>query len=198
VWLGNARRGEAGISFVNWGAEVFEVKGDEAQWKVIFARLSTMDIDQVVKDGELTSLLPDAPEGSVRGATYRAIKQIELDLSRSFTRVRNVGYRMVHAREHENLARDQHMKARRRVKAGQRKAHAADRALLTREERQRIDALELNMAQQADMLKRLDRGLKTERLERKAETAELAEQMAAMQEQLRQLHERHGKSVPSS
>lgn len=174
---------------------MFAVKGDQAQWRVLFERLSTMDIDEVVKDEELFALLPDAPEGSVRGAYARAVKQVEIDLKRSFTRVRNVGYRMVHAREHEGLARDQHMKARRRVKVGQRKAHAADRALLTREERQRIDALELNMAQQADMLKRLDKGLKVERQERKAETAELAEQMAAMQEQLRQLHERHGKSA---
>lgn len=176
---------------------MFEVKGSEAQWKTVFSRLSTMDIDEVVKDEELAGLLPDAPEGSVTSATYRAIKEVEVDLKRSFTRVRNVGYRMVHAREHEGLARDQHLKARRRVKVGQRKAHAADRSLLNQDERRRIDALEINMAQQADMLKRLDKGLKVERQERKAETAELAEQVAAMQEQLAALLSKHGKAVPA-
>lgn len=175
--------------------ELFQPKGAQAQWKTIFERLSTMDIGQQVTDEELIALLPDAAEGSWRGATLRAIKECETELKRSFTRVRNVGYRMVHAREHEQLVTQQRTRARRRLTAGQRKAHAADRTLLSPEERRRMDALEMNMAQQADMLKRLDRGLKTERQERKAETAQLAEDVASMKTQLEALLSKHGKAA---
>ena len=177
--------------------ELFQPKGAQAQWKIIFERLSTMDIGDQVTDDELIALLPDAAESSWRGATMRAIKECENELKRSFTRVRYVGYRMVHAREHEVLAAQQRTRARRRLTAGQRKAHAADRSMLTAEERRRIDAVEMNMAQQADMLKRLDKGLKVERQERKAETAQLAEDVASMKTQLEELLTKHGKAIPA-
>lgn len=167
---------------------MFEARGDRPQWQTVYDTLSAMGIGDVIKDAELAGLLPDAPEGSVRSAFYRAVKQLEEDRQRTFTRVRCVGYRMVHAREHEALARGQHRKARRRLAAAHRKAHAADRALLTREERQRLDAIEINLAQQSDMIRRLDRGLKVERQERKAETAGLAEKV----DQLAALLARHG------
>lgn len=66
--------------------------------------------------------------------------EMENERKRSFARVRGVGYRMVQAVEHGDLARQQHRKAKRRLKAAHRKAHSADRSLLTQEERQRIDA----------------------------------------------------------
>lgn len=178
--------------------EMFQPKGSRAQWKTIFERLSTMDIGDQITDEELIALLPDAAARSWHGATQRAIKECETELKRSFSRIRNVGYRMVHAREHEQLVTQQRTRARRRLTAGQRKAHAADRTMLTPDERRRMDALELNMAQNADMLKRLDRGLKTERQERKAETAQLAEDVAEMKTQLEALLSRHGKSVPTT
>jgi uncharacterized coiled-coil protein SlyX len=159
---------------------MFETKGDRAQWIVIYDHLATLQIDEIVKDETLFSLLPDAPEASVYGAFRRAMREMETGHQRTFDRVRTVGYRMVHPRETERLARGQQTKAKRRLKSAQDKAHSADRSMLDHAEKQRIDALELNLAQQRDMIRRLDRGLKVERLERKAETADLTERMDAL------------------
>lgn len=167
---------------------MFEVKGDRPQWMVIYERLADMQIGDVIKDDELAGLLPDAPEGSVRSAFYRAVKETEDELRRTFCRVRTTGYRMVDANEHERLARDQHKRARRRLTAARRKAHSADRSRLTPDERRRLDAVELNLAQMQDMTKRLDRGLKSERIERKAGEAATNERI----DELVSLLQRHG------
>lgn len=147
---------------------MFEIKGDRPQWRVIYDRLAGMSVGETVADDELYALLPDAPEASVKGAFFRAVKETEDEMHRTFCRVRKTGYRMVEAKEHERLARDQHKRARRRLTAAVRKAHSADRSRLTHEERQRLDAIELHLAQQQDMTKRLDRAVKVERVERKA------------------------------
>ncbi len=167
---------------------MFETKGDKAQWVVIYEYLATLGIDDVVKHEELAALLPDAPEGSVRSAFHRAVREMEISHSRTFDSVRSVGYRMVHPRETERLARGQQKKSQRRLKSAIDTAHSADRSMLSQHEKQRIDALELHLAQQRDMIRRLDRGLKVERLERKAQTADLTERM----DQLQALLTKHG------
>ena len=170
---------------------MFETKGDRPQWSVIYDRLAVMEIGEVIKDEELFGLLPDAPEGSVRGAFWRAVQQIEDDLHRSFDRVRTVGYRMVDAPEHERLARLQHKKAKRRLKAAIRKARSADRSRLTPDERRRLDAIEDHLARQQEMIRRLDaRVEKTEQRTARNEkdTARLADRLDALRDLLR----RHG------
>lgn len=174
---------------------MFEMKGDRAQWQVIYEHLAELFIGDVVKDAELLDLLPDASETTVRSAFYRAMQEMETEHSRSFTRVRLVGYRMVEAAEHERLARDQHRKAKRRLRTAHRKAHSADRSLLTSEERRRIDAVEMNLAQQQDMISRLDervsrteKSLKDARREQRVDAAELSDRIDGLKELL----ERHG------
>lgn len=174
---------------------MFDMKGDRPQWQVVYEALAAMDIGDVVKDADLAELLPDAPEGSIRSAFFRAVKQMEDDHKRTFSRVRLVGYKMAHARENEGLARAQHKSAKRRLKAAHRKAHTADRSLLTQEERQRIDAMELNLASQRDMISRLstrveklDASLKQVRRDQKTDTAQLAERV----DRLADLLQRHG------
>lgn len=159
---------------------MFETKGDRSQWAIVYERLATMDIGQRITDDELFRLLPDASESTVRNAFWRAVREMEQDHQRTFDRIRTIGYELVHPREVERLARGQQRKAKRRLKSAQDKAHSADRSMLSHAEKQRIDALELNLAQQRDMIRRLDRGLKVERQERKAETADLTERMDAL------------------
>lgn len=174
---------------------MFEVKGDRPQWQVVYEALAGMDIGDVIKDADLAALLPDAPEGSVRGAFFRAVKQMEDDRKRTFSRVRLVGYKMAHARENEGLARSKHKSAKRSLRAAHRKAHAADRSLLTTEERKRIDAMELNLAAQRDMIGRLstrveklDASLKDVRREQRTDAAQLADRV----DRLADLLQRHG------
>lgn len=174
---------------------MFEVKGDRPQWQVIYDYLSTMAVGDVVKDEELAALLPDAAEGSVGTAYRRAVRQVEDDLKRTFTRVRTVGYRMVDANEHEGLARGHHKRAKRQLKTAKRKAVSADRSRLTREERARLDAVELNLSRQIEMTNRLtarvdkvENDLKAARRELRVDSAHLADRV----DQLAALLERHG------
>lgn len=135
---------------------MFEVKGIEAQWETIYRHISEMSIGDEIKDDELVGLLPDAAENSVPGAFWRAVRAVEDEKSRTFARVRGVGYRMVEASQHEQLARRQHKFAKRRLKSAARKLHSADRTLLTADERRRFDALEDHVSRQQEMLHRLE------------------------------------------
>lgn len=179
---------------------MFAPKGTTAQWEVIYARLAEMSIGDEVKDAELFALLPDAPEASVRSAFHRAVRQVEDDMRRTFARIRNVGYTMVEASEHERLARRQHKFAKRRLKAATRKLHSADRALLSPEQRRRFDALEDHLARQAEMIRRLDerqarteQEIKTLRRTTKADLAAVSEHATeAAKAAVTELLARHG------
>lgn len=159
---------------------MFQTKGDRAQWQVLYEYLTTMNIGDVVKYDELAGLLPGTPEGSVKSAFYRAMRECETQDKRTFSNVRGVGYRMVDANEHERLARVHHRKAKRQLRMSMRKARSADRSRLTREERSRIDAIELHLARQIDMTNRLaarvdrvEADLKAARREQRTDTAAL-------------------------
>lgn len=153
---------------------MFEVKGDKPQWRVIYDRISRMGIGDVITIEELEALLPGV---AVRPPFYHAVKKVEENLSRTFENVRGVGYKMSEPRNHEKLARDKHKGARKMLQKAQRKVASADRALLTPDERRRLDELEHHFARHSEMLKRLDdRQLKTER------RVEDAEQRVALTE----------------
>jgi hypothetical protein len=137
---------------------------------------------------ELSALLPDAPEASVKGAFARAVREMEDEHKRTFDRVRLVGYKMVDANEHERLARRHQRKGYRQIKTAVRKARSSDRTRLTHEERQRLDAVELNLARQVEMTRKLDGRVKAEVQERKAADASLSERV----DRLTALLERHG------
>ena len=169
----------------------FKVKYGRPQWVIIYEQLSQMQVGDVLRDEELYGLIPEAPQASMRVAFFRAVRQMELDNHRTFDRVRLVGYRMVEAAEHEGLARRQHRKANRRMKAAVSKARSADRTRLAPEERRRIDAMEDHLARQLDMIKRLD-GRVTKVEERTASTEKghvtLTDRLDRVEDMLR----RHG------
>jgi hypothetical protein len=163
---------------------MFDVKGDRPQWQVVYEYLSAMRIGDVLKYSELFGLLPDASENTVRGAFYRAVKQCEDELRRTFANVRTIGYKMVDAPEHERLARGHHLKAKRQLRKSKRKVVSADRSRLTREERVRLDAMELNLAKQIEMTNRLsdkvtriEEDLKAARRQQSSDSAELSERV---------------------
>ena len=143
---------------------MFEVKGSRPQWRMVYERLETMRIGDTIDDDELAALVPNAAsKASITVAFWRAVKEMENEHKRSFARIRKVGYRMVEAYEHEMLARQQHTKAKRRLTTAVRKAHSADRTLLTLDERQRIDAIEDTLGRQKQWIQRLEtRQAKTE------------------------------------
>lgn len=166
----------------------FQPKADVAQWRQVYERLASMKVGDVVTHEQLERMLPGAGDGSIKSAFYRAVQECETELHRTFASVRGVGYRMAEAREHERLAADHHRRARRQLKRSKRKVTSADRSQLTREERARFDALELNLARQMEMTSRLEARVKTESRERRAADAELSERV----DKLTALLERHG------
>jgi len=171
---------------------VFEPKGDRAQWRVVYRYISSLKVDDQVTDVELAGLLPeDAAETSWRSAFHRAMRELEQTHKRTFARVRGVGYRMVEAAEHEGLARAQHKRAKRRLAAAHSKAHSADRSRLKPDERLRIDAIELHLAQQQAMTRRLEsrverlqQGLQEARREHREDIASVSDRVDRLAEQL--------------
>lgn len=134
---------------------LFEPKNGVAQWRTIYEHLLTMNIDDVVTDEMLASLLPDAAPGSIRSAFDRAMREMETERSRTFDRVRKVGYRMVEAREHELIAQRHHKRSRRQLKKSRQKLVSADRSRLTADEKTRFTALEVHVSQMQEMTHRL-------------------------------------------
>ena len=167
---------------------MFDIKGDRPQWQVIYERLQQMEIGEVIKYTDLFALLPETPEASIRSAFTRAVRAMEDERHRTFANVRLVGYKMVDAAEHEGLARRHHKRAKRQLKSAKRKVVSADRSRLSREERARLDAMELNLSRQMEMTSRLEARVKTEVQERKAADANLSERVDA----LAQLLAKHG------
>ena len=122
----------------------------------------------------------------------RAQQELESAHQRTLACVRNVGYRIVEANEHEGLARHHHKKSRRQLKKASRRLSSADRSALTTEEAERVDRLESTVARHSDLLRRLDR--RTETLETavdaKADAAATEDRLSRIEDLLR----RDGKS----
>lgn len=134
----------------------FEVKGDRAQWRVVYDRIRYMTIGDVVTDDELKAVLPETSWASIVSAMNRAIREVEQQLHRTLERVRLTGYVMVEAREHERLGRKHHKRAKRQITKARQKIASADESLLTPEERKRFRALEDHLRRHQSMIRRLD------------------------------------------
>jgi hypothetical protein len=167
---------------------LFATKNDRPQWQAIYEHIVTMNIGDVVTDADLATLLPDAAAASRPGAFWRAVRHMELDRLRTFSRVRNVGYIMAQPVDHAGLAGKHQKRAGRQLQSAHRKAQSADRSLLSHEDRRRIDALEMNLARQRDFNARMAKQLKTETRERKADVAVVSERV----DQLTALLTKHG------
>lgn len=136
---------------------MFEARGRESQWRTIYRNIHELPVGSMVDMDTLRKLLPDAPDGSIRTAFHRAMKEMELVDQRSFVTEFGVGYRVASAAEHEGLAKRQQKFARRRVETGLRKAASADRTQLTSDEVRRLSALEDHLRRSRSFLKQLER-----------------------------------------
>jgi hypothetical protein len=170
---------------------LFTPKNGVAQWRTIYEHLLTMNIEDVVTDETLASLLPEAAPGSIRTAFDRAMREMETERSRTFDRVRKVGYRMVEAREHELIAQRHHKRSRRQLKKSRQKLVSADRSRLTADEKARFTALEVHVSQQQEMLRRLSAkqtAMQQVQVKTSGDVAAISEQVS----NLTALLERHG------
>lgn len=179
---------------------MFEVKGDQAEWRMIYARTLALAVDDVIKYTELDEIL-DRDFRQNRSPIYRVIAELEKSNARTLAIVRGVGYRVAAASEHEGLARAHHQRSRRQMKKAVNKAASADRSALTPDERQRIDKVEMSLRQHAQMIRRLEMRdeqraaeIKNLRRQTNADVAELADRV----DRLTELLERHGVKAEKS
>ncbi len=135
--------------------EIFAPKGEKPEWEILYEYLKECGKGDLVKYEQLSNLLGrDFLKG--RTPIYKAMRRLEDEDHRSLLNVKNAGYRITVAQEHEGLARQHHKRSRRQLTKSYGKIKSADRTELSREERQRFDALEMSIKQHADMIRRLE------------------------------------------
>lgn len=172
---------------------MFETKGAVAQWVPLFDLLSTKEIDDVVSYAEMSAVAGFSVLNN-RGPLYDAIRHLESDCKRTAECIPNVGYRVVHPREHSSIGLKHQKKARRSVGRGLRKVGAADLSLMNQDELRTIRDTQAIMDSQHRMLrKRVDNhDVKIEALE----AADRKKQVAL--DELRSNLARLGVTLPDS
>lgn len=171
----------------------FQPKGDVAEWQLIYDQLVTMRVGQVVSYNDLTDIL-GRDFLPARGPFHKANRKLLETRKRGLLNVKNVGYRVVTAAEHEMAARSQHRFANRRLRRARDWIENTDRNELPEEIRQRFDQLEAHIGRQIDFTRRLDGRLaKVEKAtQRQAEaSADAGEKLAKLIAAL----ERHGINI---
>lgn len=132
-------------------------RGVESQWRTIYRHIHDLPVGSMVDMDFLRKLLPGAPDGSLRTAFHRAMKEMETVDQRSFVTEWGVGYRVAAATEHAALARRQQVFARRRIDVGLRKAASANLSELTADERRQLAMTEDHLRRSRSFLKQLER-----------------------------------------
>jgi len=175
-------------------AVTFEPKGDVAEWQIVYDHLKTLDVGEVVTYEHLSKLL-ERDFLAARGPFHKANKHLLATHKRGMVNVKNVGYRVVTATEHEDVARDQHRFAKRRLRKSKHWLANTDRGDLPPEAVERFDRLEQSLDRQIDFTQRLDRRVARVEKALNASRVEIAEQASDTAERLTKLTEalqRHG------
>lgn len=134
---------------------MFETKGDVAEWRLLYDRAAQMKVDETIGYAELDVLL-GRPFRDDRAPIYKVQREMLGTLSRTLVNVVNVGYRVARADEHAGLGVSRQKRARRQIRAGIRIVKGADRTSLSPRESVRLTAVEMNLADQARMLRLTD------------------------------------------
>ncbi len=175
----------------------FEPKGEVAEWRVLFDHLSTLKVGDLVTYDELSTLL-GRDFLVARGPFHQANQRLLAAHKRGMVNVRNTGYRVVAAVEHEDVARDQHRFAKRRLRKSKHWLANTNREELPPEVVERFDQLEQTLDRQIDFTRRLDRRVAKVEKALEASRSELAGQATATDDRVSKLVEalaRHGITI---
>jgi uncharacterized membrane protein YccC len=172
----------------------FEPKGDVAEWQLIYDTIKPLQIGDVITYDELTEAL-GRDFRTARGPFHKANRELLTDEKRGLLNLRNVGYRVVTAEEHEGAAKAQHRFAKRRLRQSKHWLKNTDRSDLTPEVAARFDRLESTLDRQIDFTRRLDqrvarveKALEASRSEAQDHTEEISKRLVKLTEAL----QRHG------
>lgn len=149
-------------------AVAFATKGAVAEWQLLYDHFETLSVGAEVSYAKLDELL-GRPFLDSRSPFTKANLRLLSEHKRGLVNVRNTGYRVVSAKEHETAAKSQHKSARRRLKRAQHWVRNADRSQLTVEEQRRLDNMDMQLGRQLQLTKALN-----DRVERVEAVVQLA------------------------
>lgn len=168
----------------------FTPAGDHARWRTLYDLLCEREIGEVLtyeEMGEALGLDAKRDRQVMQLAMRRAIRELEVNNSRTTDAVTNIGYRIIEPAEHLSLARRHQGKAKRSVVRAHNKVESADRNLIR--DPAVVRALEVAahiLADQQEMMKRMD--LRQGNLEKAV--ASVAQKTERNEDELVELRER--------
>lgn len=181
--------------------DLFEPLGVKAEWRIVYDRLKSLKVDEVITYQELSDLL-GRPFVNDRAPYYRAKQELERNDSKTLANVSGRGYRVVHPTEHERLAKGHVRRSHRQLTKAKDRVDSADRKGLTPEERRRLEAMSVHLSSLHAVVQRLNRTVSEhdERLAKiredmKADRRGTQEDLASLSEKVEyvtSLLERHG------
>lgn len=158
---------------------MFDTKHDTPEWKTLLECLVKLEPDGVIGYEELSELL-DRPFSDDRTPLYRAQTHLERDHHRTLECIRNTGYRVVAASEHERLAGKHQRRARRQVRKARNRATSANRSELSQAQRERLDVITATLEKHETMLRRNSTRIETVDERRKESDRRVQSDMAAL------------------
>jgi hypothetical protein len=137
----------------------FEPAGDQARWRILYELLRPIQPDGVLSYEEMAealSLDPVADKTTIQLAIRRAARELERRDKRAIDPVRNVGYRVVQAPEHLDLAERHQRKAKNSLVRSNSKVQNVDYNELDLTSRQAFELVGRALTWQLQQMKHLD------------------------------------------
>jgi DNA anti-recombination protein RmuC len=165
----------------------FEPKGPVAKWELIYEHLADLGVGQTVTYEDLSSWVGhDIREN--RSPYYQAVKKLREKEHRTLVNVQGVGYKVVDATQHGEIARHHTQKANRQVTKARHVLSNTDYNDLPPEIAQRFQAQEQKLGNLQTLTRslarrqdKLESTLKAVRRESKENVAELNERLARLE-----------------
>ena len=125
--------------------DYFQPKRDEPQWRPVYDAFAARQVGDVLTYEQLTELI-GADSRINRGPIYAAQRHLENNNQRTIEVVKNIGYRIVAAIEHERLANKHRKKSRVQIRKARSRIRSANRSELPPEARARFEAQDNRLA----------------------------------------------------
>jgi hypothetical protein len=170
-------------------APMFEPIGDRARWRIVYDLLQKLDVGGILEYttiGDALNLDPDTDRHAIQMAVRRAAKEHEEQDSRALNVVPNIGYRVVEAPEHLQLAQRHQKKSRRSLQRAQSKVVHVDLTGVDAEVRKAFEVTATALSMMADYTRRLD--IRQRNLEKIVRTSQ--DRQDRSEEEIAQLRER--------
>lgn len=156
------------------------------RWQTIYKYIKELPVSGVLEYTEIEQMLA-LPIDKARPSVYKAIRELEAQDSRTMENVQGVGYRVVHANEHERLVRGDVYAMKRRANRALRKTIYVRREDLDREQQTRLDDMQLHLMKTDDMLNRINERKQRRAPSEQALHREMKEVSAIMSDRLEKL-----------